>query len=309
MEKDFIRLNTQKKYYSASEYYKDIFGCKVYKISISSGCTCPNRDGTKSFGGCIFCSNSGSGEFTQDNILSIEEQINKGKQLVEKKLQGRSKSTTGKYLAYFQNFTNTYGKTEDLVQKYKAAINQKDIVGLVIATRPDCLSQEILNEIAQIAKDYYVSIELGLQTSNEKTAYLINRQYELSQYDDAIKRIHLANQKIHVVTHLIFGLPDETEQDMMNSVRHCILAKTDGLKFTVLFVLKNTKLEQMWRNGQVSCLTQEEYFNLLKKALDIIPQNIVIHRLTGDGDKQNLLSPLWTSNKRKVLNDLNKFLS
>lgn len=298
----------QKKYYSASEYYKDLFGCKVYKISISSGCTCPNRDGTKSFGGCIFCSNSGSGEFTQDKVFSIEEQIEQGKKLVQKKLQGRKNSSTGKYLAYFQNFTNTYGETEDLVAKYKTALNQKDIVGLVIATRPDCLSQEILTEIAQLANQNYVSIELGLQTSNEKTACLINRHYELSQYDDAINRIHLANSKIHVVTHLIFGLPTETEQDMMNSVRHTIIAKTDGLKFTVLFVLKNTKLEQMWQNGQVNCLTQEEYFALIKKALEIIPQNIVIHRLTGDGDKQNLLSPLWTANKRKVLNDLSNFL-
>lgn len=291
---------------TANEYYKSLFGLKVYKISLDAGCTCPTRDGTKGFGGCIFCSNSGSGEFAASGKLSISEQITEAKKLILQKAKGRSKTNPCKYIAYFQNFTNTYGDADELETKYLEALSQEDIVGIAIATRPDCLGDDILNRIARIADNHYVSIELGLQTSNANTAEFIRRRFMLSEYDDAIKRIHKANKSIHVVTHLIFGLPHEAEVDMLESVRHCLKAGTDGFKFTVLFVLKNTDLEKYWLDGKLETLSQDEYFAILKKAVDLIPKDIVIHRLTGDGDKKNLLAPLWTADKKKVLNALNK---
>lgn len=292
-------------YYSASNYYKKIFGSKVYKISLDAGCTCPTRDGSKGYGGCIFCSASGSGDFAAQKNLSIEEQVESAKTLVQNKI----KTTSPKFIAYFQNFTNTYGKSEDLEKKYVTALSQPNVVGLSIATRPDCLSDDILQRIAKISQNNYVSLELGLQTSNESTANFIRRGYELSVYDDAVFRIHQANPNIHVVTHVIFGLPGETQQDMISSVKHCVAQKTDGFKFTVLHVLEGTDLAKMWRDEKIKCLEESEYFEILGKALKIIPQNIVVHRLTGDGAKRILLAPLWTANKKKVLNDLKKLFT
>ena len=292
-------------YLTASEYYKKIFGTKVYKISLDAGCTCPTRDGSKSYGGCIFCNATGSGDFSADRELSIEKQVENAKSLVIKKLQGRKKNNSGKYIAYFQNFTNTYGNPSELEKKYLLALKQNDVLGLSIATRPDCLNDDILNRIVEISKKNYVSIELGLQTSNDNTADFINRCYPTSCYDEAVKKIKKANPNIHVVTHLIFGLPRETECDMLSSVRHIVEQKTDGIKITVLNVLEDTKLANLYLNGEYSCLTQDEYFEILIKALKIIPPEIVIHRLTGDGSKKNLIAPLWIANKRKVLNDWN----
>lgn len=294
-----------KRYFSVSDYYKNIFKSKVYKISLDAGCTCPTRDGTKGFGGCIFCSASGSGDFASSRGFSIQDQIQQAKTLVSKKLKNPDEKQ--KYIAYFQNFTNTYGDPEVLEKKYKEALMQPEIVGLSIATRPDCLNDDILCRIASIAEKTYVSIELGLQTSNERTVDFIRRQYPNQDYEDAIRRIHKINKNIHVVTHIIFGLPEETEVDMMESVKFSVQSGTDGIKFTVLHILQNTDLEKIWREGKISCLSEAEYFLLLEKALSIVPKNIVIHRLTGDGAKKILLAPLWTANKRKVLNDLNHF--
>lgn len=290
-------------YLTASEYYKKIFGTKVYKISLDAGCTCPTRDGSKGYGGCIFCNTSGSGDFSANKKLSIENQTECAKELVQKKLKGRANNSLGKYIAYFQNFSNTYGNPIDLEKKYLTAIQQKDIVGLSIATRPDCLNDDILSRIAKISKNKYVSIELGLQTSNNNTAKFINRCYPTSCYDEAIKKIKKANPDIHIVTHLIFGLPNETEKDMLSSVKHIVDLKTDGIKITVLNILENTELANLYKQKKFLCLNQEEYFKLLIKALKIIPPETVIHRLTGDGSKKDLIAPLWIANKRKVLND------
>ena len=289
-------------FYSANEYYKELFGCKVYKIALNLGTTCPTRDGTKNRRGCIFCSNAGSGDFAFSDL-------ERAKSLVSKKIKSGEK----KYLAYFQSFTNTYGKTPEeekkLVEKYKAVLEDKEIVGIVIGTRPDSISDWILTEIGKIAEKHYVSIELGFQTSNVKTSEYIRRHFSNEDYFDAIKRIKATNQNIHVVTHLIFGLPFETEADMLDSVKTAIKAQTDGIKIALLHVLKNTDLATDYENHTFSVMDKEEYFEILGKALSIIPKNIVIHRLTGDGPKSLLIAPLWTANKKDVMNSMNKYFS
>ena len=324
-----------------STFYESIFGCKTYKISLDAGCTCPNRDGTKGSGGCIFCSQAGSGDFiarggeSAAGRLPISEQLEQGKKLVESKLRGRSGERQGKYIAYFQSFTSTYGDPTVLLSKYREALDCEGVAGLAVATRPDCLSPVILRDLAEISKSHFVQIELGLQTSNEKTGQLINRCYTNQNYIDAVRRIREAAPSIHIVTHLIFGLPGETEEDMLNSVKFVVeqnrhaeqntrhpeldsgsnniapdLRRDDrwGLKITSLYVLKNTLLSQMYEAGQYQPLTKEQYFDLLKKALPLIPENCVVHRLTGDPPKSLLLAPNWTTDKKRVLNELMRII-
>ena len=289
------------RFYSVSDFYKNKFGCKVYKISLDAGCTCPNRDGTKSFGGCIFCSGAGSGDFAADKNLSIAEQIIQAKQRV------LSKNKDGKFIAYFQNFSNTYGNPSELSQKYNEAIEQEDVVGISIATRPDCLNDEILNEIAELVNKTFVSIELGFQTSKNDSVAYIRRFFSNEEYLLAVKKIKNISENIHVVTHLIFGLPNETEQDMLNSVKYVVDAKSDGIKIALLHVLEGTDLAIDYKNNAFSCLEMEEYFKILGKALKIIPKDVVIHRLTGDGPKKILIAPLWTAQKKVVYNAMNKY--
>ena len=301
-----------------SQFYQSIFGCKTYKISLDAGCTCPNRDGTKGTGGCIFCSANGSGDFAAARSLSISEQIEQGKVLIESKLRGRSGERQGKYIAYLQNFTSTYGDTNQLLSKYREALSFPDIAGIAIATRPDCLNEQILSSLAELSNTNFVQIELGLQTSSESTGKVINRCYTNQDYIDAITRIKNAGKKIHIVTHLIFGLPGEIETDMLNSVKfvidqniHLDLNRDDkwGIKITSLYVLKNTKLAQMYESGQFQTLSKEEYFSLLKKALPLLPDNCIIHRLTGDPPKSLLIAPSWTTDKKRVLNELQYLLT
>lgn len=324
-----------------STFYESIFGCKTYKISLDAGCTCPNRDGTKGSGGCIFCSQAGSGDFiarggeSAAGRLPISEQLEQGKKLVESKLRGRSGDRQGKFIAYFQSFTSTYGDPTVLLSKYREALDCEGVAGLAVATRPDCLSPVSLRDLAEISKSHFVQIELGLQTSNEKTGQLINRCYTNQNYIDAVNRIREAAPSIHIVTHLIFGLPGETEEDMLNSVKFVVeqnrhaeqntrhpeldsgsnniapdLRRDDrwGLKITSLYVLKNTLLSQMYEAGQYQPLTKEQYFDLLKKALPLIPENCVVHRLTGDPPKSLLLAPNWTTDKKRVLNELMRII-
>lgn len=306
------------KYLSVNEYYKKTFGHKVYKLSLDAGCTCPNRDGTKGTGGCIFCSASGSGEFSADRNLSITEQIEKAKQLVQHKIKNENLSSSN-YIAYFQNFTNTYGDENSLIQKYTEALKNPSIAGISIATRPDCLSQSILKKINELSKTEFpvllkkqqkhFSIELGLQTSCQKSVEYINRRYQNDEYTDAVLRIKKINPDIHIVTHIIFGLPDETEEDMLNSVKFAVNAGTDGIKIQVLNVLKGTRLEEEYLKTKFHIMQIDEYFELVKKTLKIIPPETVIHRLTGDGAKRLLIEPKWVSDKKFVLNNfLNKIL-
>ena len=308
-------------YVSASEYYKSIFDQKIYKISLDAGCTCPTRDGTKGTRGCIFCSVAGSGDFASSGQLSLQEQVKQAKSLVINKIP-KNQREQAKFIAYFQSFTNTYGNQEALLATFNQAIAEPDIVGISIATRPDCLNASFIKEIAQLRPPQYpehqafhISIELGFQTSKEQSVQFIRRGYENQCYVQAVEAIHTLAPQIHVVTHIIFGLPEETTEDMLNTVQYVLAAQTDGIKFTVLHILEHTDLAELWKAGQVKTLSQEEYFSLLQQALALVQEYteetkrpIVIHRLTGDGPKKILLAPLWTANKKKVLNDLKSFL-
>lgn len=285
-------------FYSVSDFYKKVFGCKVYKIAIDAGCTCPNRDGTKGTGGCIFCSGSGSGDFAADRTAPIQKQIEQAKLRVANKNKG------GRYIAYFQNFTSTYGDEAALIQKYRSALSCPDIAGIAVATRPDCLSDALLSFFAALAEKTFVSIELGFQTANENTAAYIHRAYKNEVYRDAVARIKNASSAIHIVTHIIFGLPGETERDMLETVRFCTEAGTDGLKISLLHVLRGTALQKDYEAGLFKTMEMEAYFHILGNALEIIPADIVIHRLTGDGAKKLLIAPLWTAQKKAVYNKM-----
>ena len=289
------------KYYSFNQYLKDTFGCKVYKISINAGFTCPNRDGKIDTRGCIFCSKGGSGDFAEDAELSITEQIESGKKRVEKKIK------SGKYIAYFQAFTNTYAPIETLKSKFYEAMEHPDIVALSIATRPDCLPDEVTALLKELNCIKPVFVELGLQTIHEKTADYIRRGYTLDVYDTALQKLKEAG--INVVTHIILGLPNETKEDMLNSVDYVCKAGTDGIKLQLLHILKKTDLADEYFNGKVNTLTLDEYIDIIKDCVKTIPNNVVIHRLTGDGAKKDLIAPLWSADKKTVLNKINKALS
>lgn len=293
---------------TVSAFYKSIFGKKVYKISLDAGCTCPNRDGTIGTGGCIFCSNSGSGDFVPSKNLSITKQIEEAKKLVENKMKNQSENQN-EYIAYFQNFTNTYGNVSKLSTKWNEALSCSQIVGLALGTRPDCLSDEVLQVLAQLADKAFLQVELGFQTSNETSSKYIRRGFSNKIYFDAVKKIKNANPKIHIVTHVIFGLPGETEVDMLQTVKDVVNAKSDGIKITSLYILKDTDLATDYFNNKFEPLKMDEYFNLIEKALQIIPKNMVIHRLTGDPPKNLLIEPTWTTDKKRTLNIVNNLLA
>lgn len=288
------------KYTTLNSHLKEKFGCKVYKISLDCGFTCPNRDGTLGYGGCIFCSEGGSGDFAESRSMSVTEQIESGKEKVKNKIK------SGKYIAYFQAFTNTYADVNALEKLYTEAINHPDIVALSVATRPDCLEQEKVELLGRLNKIKPIFVELGLQTVNEKTAKYIRRGYTLDVYDDAVERLH--EQGINVVTHIIIGLPYETKEDMLSSVKY-VCKVTDGIKLQLLHILKGTDLAKDYCEHKFEVLTLEEYTDIIAECVKIIPENVVIHRLTGDGAKKNLIAPLWSANKKKVLNTINKRLS
>lgn len=286
-------------YKTANQYYKEKFGCKVYKLSLDGGFTCPNRDGTVGTKGCIFCSDCGSGEFATRGE-SISEQLEKAKRLVESKNKG------GKYIAYFQSFTNTYAPISVLQKKFFEAISPDYIVGLSVATRPDCLPCEVIKLLSRINKIKPVSVEIGLQTTNSKTAEYIRRGYKNDIYFDAVNRLKKAG--IDTVTHVIIGLPFETDSDAIKTTLDAVSAGTNGIKFHILYVLKNTDLHKEYLSGKFECLTLDEYASTLKKCIDVLPENIVVHRITGDGAKSDLVAPLWTADKKRVLNFLNAYL-
>ncbi|MBR7159775.1 MAG: TIGR01212 family radical SAM protein [Clostridia bacterium] len=287
-------------YRTLNTHYLDKFGSKVYKLSIDLGFSCPNRDGTISTGGCIFCSSRGGGEFAErgESILS---------QLERAKFRVEAKSKSGKYIAYLQAFSNTYAPISTLREVYYEAISPDYIVGLSIATRPDCLSDDVVDLISEINLIKPVSVELGLQTVHEETATLINRGYPLTTYLDAVRR--LKDKGIEVVTHIILGLPGESEDMMIETTRQVVDAGTDGVKFHLLHVLKGTRLADMYARGEFECLSMQDYASILKKCIEILPPHVVVHRITGDGAKRDLIAPLWSADKKKVLNYLNHYLS
>lgn len=286
-------------YTTLNSYLQKRFGCKVYKLALDGGFTCPNRDGTLDTRGCLFCSKGGSGEFAQNRALSITQQIERGKALVGGKIK------EGKYIAYFQAFTNTYAPVEVLREKYEEAARHPDIAALSIATRPDCLPADVLALLDEINRVKPVFVELGLQSIHEKTAQYIRRGYPLSVYDEAVEALHRIG--VNVVTHLIIGLPGETENDVLESVRYAC-RKTDGIKLQLLHILEGTDLAAEYRAGRVKVLTLEEYTDIIKQCVTLIPEHVVVHRLTGDGAKRDLIAPLWSADKKKVINTINKAL-
>lgn len=289
------------KYYSLNNYLRDTFGDKVYKISLNAGFTCPNRDGTIGTRGCIFCSAGGSGDFAESADLSITEQIEQGKKRVKNKIK------SGKYIAYFQAYTNTYAPIEVLREKFYEAINHKDIVAISIATRPDCLGDDVIELLDELNKIKPVFVELGLQTIHKKSARYIRRGYELNIYDEAVEK--LKKIKVNIVVHIILGLPGETKEDMLETVKYVCQSGINGIKLQLLHIIKGTDLEKEYLSGKVKPLEFEEYLDIIKSCVEIIPENIVIHRLTGDGAKKDLVAPLWSADKKRVLNSINKILS
>lgn len=286
-------------YTTLNSYLKERFGTKVYKLSLDGGFTCPNRDGTIGTGGCIFCSKGGSGDFAENRKLSITSQIENAKDKVSKKIND------GKYIAYFQAFTGTYAPVERLKAIYYEAINHPDIVALSVGTRPDCLGDEVLALLEEINTVKPVFIELGLQTIHKKSAQYIRRGYSLEVYDKAVERLHSIG--INVVTHLILGLPNESKEDMLQSVEY-VCRVTDGIKLQLLHVLRDTDLARDYAMGKFDTLSLEAYTDIIKSCVEIIPPNVVIHRLTGDGAKKDLIAPLWSADKKNVLNTINKAL-
>lgn len=282
-----------------SDHYKEKFGCKIYKLSLDGGFTCPNRDGTLGTEGCIFC--TGSGEFAEGGSEPIALQLERAKKRVSSKNKG------GKYIAYFQAFTNTYGPPERLRKLYYDAIAPDEIVGLAIGTRPDCLEEAVVALLAEINRIKPVSVELGLQTIHESTAQYIRRGYSAEVYYDAVRRLKVAG--IEVVTHIILGLPGETEEMMVKTTEAAVKAGTDGVKFHLLHVLKGTDLAKDYEAGRFDCLSLEEYGQLLKACISVLPEQVVVHRITGDGAKRDLIAPLWSADKKRVLNYLHKVLN
>lgn len=283
-------------YFSLSDYLKTEFGTKVYKIAISSGCTCPNRDGTKGTRGCIFCSEGGSGDFAADGSLSISSQIESAKEKVSRKVQ------SGKYIAYFQSYTNTYAPVSYLEKIFMEAITHPDIAVLSIATRPDCLPDDCLALLARLAKIKPVWVELGLQTIHPATSDLIRRGFDLPCFEQAVDK--LKSIGIKIIVHLILGLPGESRADMLESVDYVAAMPVDGIKLQLLHVLKNTDLAPLYEKGGFEVMTLPAYIGLLAECIEKLPPRIVIHRLTGDGPKSLLLAPLWSADKRVVLNTI-----
>lgn len=284
-------------------YLRQKYGKKLYKLSINAGFTCPNRDGTCGERGCIFCSGSGSGDFAQDPSLSVSVQLDLAKERIKDKLP---KGEHG-FIAYFQAFTNTYAPVEKLRRLYTEAAEYPGVEIISIATRPDCLPDEVLDLLSEINEIKPVWIELGLQTIHKASAEYIRRGYALSVYDDAVSR--LRERGIETIVHVILGLPGETREDMLQTVRYVADSKVQGIKLQMLHVLKGTDLADDYAAGKFECMTLDEYAGLIKDCIAILPESIVIHRITGDGAKRLLIAPDWSANKKKVLNTLSPLLN
>ena len=283
-----------------NEYLRERFGCKVYKLSLSGARTCPNRDGTLGTRGCIFCSEGGSGDFAAGAGLGIRDQIAEARKRVEKKNPG------GKYIAYFQSFTGTYAPLDYLRRIFTEALEEEDVVALSVGTRPDCLGEEVLSLLSELNRRKPVWVELGLQTIHERTTEYIRRGYPLSVYDKAVRDLH--REGLEVIVHVILGLPGETVEDMTETVRYAADSGADGIKLQLLHVLRGTDLEKEYLEGRVPVMTLEEYIRVLKAVTKEIPETMVVHRLTGDGPKKLLVAPLWTADKKRVLNTIRREL-
>ena len=291
-------------YITLSEHYRRRFGCKVYKLSLQSGCSCPNRDGNIGFGGCIFCSEGGSGDFAAP-LLPIEEQIQIAKHRVEHKLP---KDKSGRYIAYFQSYTNTYGDVKRLSVLYRKTLSFPEIVGISIGTRPDCLPEEMLDMLSELNTIKLVTVELGLQTVHNKTAEKIHRGYNTDVFEKAYKSLTLRG--IEVVVHVILGLPGENIADMLDTIDYLAELKPvlPGIKLQLLHILKGTALAAEYSKNHFPIFTMDEYTDLVVECIRRLPEETVIHRMTGDGPKSLLIAPEWSGDKKRVLNMLNRKL-
>ncbi|WP_251860643.1 TIGR01212 family radical SAM protein [Clostridium sp. Marseille-Q2269] len=287
-----------KQYHSLNYFLRNKFACKVFKISLDAGFSCPNRDGKISTGGCIYCSERGSGDFAGDRHFKIHKQFEDVKKIMKEKWN------SDKYIAYFQAYTNTYAPINILRQKYEEAIREEGVVALAIATRPDCLDEDVLNLIEELSKKKYIWVELGLQTINDETAKIINRGYNLNIFERAVK--DLRDRNIDVVVHTIFGLPGETKEDMIETVKY--ISKTDiqGVKFHLLHLLKDTPLVSLYNSGKLQFLSMDEYVELICKSITLLPPSMVVHRLTGDAPRSLLIGPIWSLKKWEILNAIDK---
>ncbi|MBP2026820.1 radical SAM protein (TIGR01212 family) [Acetoanaerobium pronyense] len=289
-----------KRYHSLNYELKKIFGEKIIKLSIDGGFTCPTRDGTKDTKGCIFCSERGSGDFAGFSSTHIHEQMKEQINLL------KNKWPNGKYIAYFQNFSNTYDDIERLRERYEKALEFENVVGLAIATRPDCISKEIVDYLSTLNKKTFLWVELGLQTSNDSTGEFIRRGYSSKDFDNAVDLLN--NAQIRTVGHVILSLPGETKLDFENTIRQMTKKNIWGIKIHMLHILKNTDLYKYYLENPFPLLSQDEYVKLVCDLLEIIPNEVVIHRLTGDGPRELLHEPLWTGDKRRTLNSIDKEL-
>ena len=289
----------EERYYSLNRYLREQFGEKVYKLALDAGMTCPNRDGTLGTGGCIFCSAGGSGDFAEGRCGSIREQLERAKARIRKKTDAR------KFIAYFQSYTNTYAPVERLEEIFTEAISEPEVVALSIGTRPDCLGDDVVAMLGKLNRQKPVWVELGLQTIHEKTAVYIRRGYPLEVYDDAVRR--LKAEGITVITHVILGLPGENQADMLATVRHLSGEnRPDGIKLQLLHVLRGTDLANDYAQGMFSAMEMEDYLDILFACIQRLPEDMVLHRITGDGAKRDLIAPLWTGDKKRVMNTIRR---
>jgi len=289
-----------KRYHSLNYFLRDRFGEKTFKISLDGGFSCPNRDGKISSGGCLFCSERGSGDFAGNREVSITKQFNDIKEMMAHKWK------TGKYIAYFQAYTNTYAPIEDLRKKYEEALNQEGVVAIAIATRPDCLDDEVLDLLEEINNKVYLWIELGLQTYNDETAKLINRGYKIEVFESAMRRLKARN--IDVVVHDILGLPGETKEDMLKTIDYIAHSGAKGIKLHLLHLMENTPMVKLYEMEKLKFLSKEDYVDLITEGITLLPNDMVVHRLTGDAPRDLLIGPMWSLNKWEVLNSIDKVL-
>ena len=287
-----------KRYHTLNYFYKNKFGIKVFKVSLNGGFSCPNLDGRIGYGGCIYCSKSGSGEFGGDKEDSLEEQFLKMKEVVNKK------HIPCKYIGYFQARTNTYASLDVLKEKYECILKQDDVIGLNIATRCDAISDDCLDYLEELSKKTFLTIELGLQTIHEKTSVLINRCHSLKQFEDMV--IKLRKRNINVCVHIINGLPYETEEMMLDTVRYLNKLDIQGIKIHMLYIIKDTVIDTMYKKERFKILSKEEYIDIVIKQLELLRPEIVINRITSDPDKETLVEPRWLVDKCQLLNDIDK---
>ena len=294
----FLYTLDNKRYHTLNYFYHHTFDSKVFKISLNGGFSCPNLDGTKGYGGCIYCSKSGSGDFAGNRQDSIQKQWQQGLEMMHKKWP------EGKLIAYFQARTNTYAKVEELKEKFEPVLKYPNVIGLAIATRPDAITDECLDYLEDLSKRTYLMVELGLQTIHETTSKLINRCHTTKEFDEMVKKLRARN--INVIVHIINGLPYETKEMMLETIKHINQLDIQGVKIHMLHIVKDTPLATMYQKNPFHVLSQEEYVDIVINQLELLRPEIVIHRITGDPVKEDLIAPTWLLKKFCVLNEIDK---